>query len=503
MPRKSLGARPVPVTTPEPLWERRCLAYPPEWREIILGALRVLCFGYYYDPDVKEQSVPVGTRIFHKFVLEAQSCESSLCSTLLNCADNALASPEPIVTFLTCLISELAASCASELVDKLESILESLMPLQFRQVNLSGAPTRLEVSRDNGVTWDTIFQVQDLENVVVQQGNTASGAFTSGTLSIVVPRGVANIVLTSTRGEASGSFDAESGTLTINLPEQRTILPQPAPIPSTDEARCGAARFYAERLMALSAEYATRLSTFGQFADAALAAGAAITAAVGLTVAPATAVIAALVSLVGSVGATVISSWQSPTTQDAIAESVFCLLRNGGYPTALEIGNALSARFSGLQGTWFKTVAESLGNDATDRILDIGARDPSPLCAIYPCAQFFTVTLQYTTGAAVHTPPSITVTYPSISFNPFFVGVARIALPSPRRLLGVSYELGNFIPAAAFYLLDASQQIMRGLPISYGGTTPPPPYPEVTHFIEIHCVGGEGIKSITFNLEDV
>lgn len=191
MPKPSIGARPPAVVTPYPLWERRCLRYPPEWREMVTGALRVLSFGYYYDPDFKEWAKPIGERVFYDW-LDAPECSNELCTAVLDCLQSAASSEQPIVGFLTCLIGKLVESCAQELADQLQGLLESVLMPQFRQVNPAGEPSALQVSYDGGNTWQTVYQLQDIEDVQVTmlpEDATPSAVFSNGVLQLNLPRG--------------------------------------------------------------------------------------------------------------------------------------------------------------------------------------------------------------------------------------------------------------------------------------------------------------------------
>lgn len=410
MPQQSIGARPSPVVTPYPLWERRCLRYPPEWREIVTGALRLLSFGYYYDREFREWAKPVGERIFYDW-LDASPCSNELCTAVLDCLQSAAASEQPIIGFLTCLVSKLAESCAQELADQLQALLESIIMPQFRQVNLQGQPSELQVSYDNGQTWQTVYSMPDIESVQVTmlpEDATPVAVFSDGVLQLSLPRGQ--------RGEPGPQGEpGPAGPQGAQGPQgepgpqgpQGPVGPQgppgpagvsginPPPLPNDIEKRCGAAALFANRLMVAHSQLAAQVGnvqTVAQFASATIKVLSGLIAlafppvAVGAAV---TAAVSEMFSAAISVGQSVLQSWGTAADEDAVKRALFCLLRSNPEPTLSQVSAAVASAFgaSFTQSTWFSKLAEAFGEQNVRTYLSIGALDPSNSCTIYFCPE--------------------------------------------------------------------------------------------------------------------
>lgn len=409
MPQQSIGARPSPVVTPYPLWERRCLRYPPEWREVVTGALRLLSFGYYYDREFREWAKPVGERIFYDW-LDASPCSNELCTAVLDCLQSAAASEQPIIGFLTCLVSKLAESCAQELADQLQALLESIIMPQFRQVNLQGQPSELQVSYDNGQTWQTVYSMPDIESVQVTmlpEDATPVAVFSDGVLQLSLPRGQ--------RGEPGPQGEpGPAGPQGAQGPQgepgpqgpQGPVGPQgppgpagvsginPPPLPNDIEKRCGAAALFANRLMVAHSQLAAQVGnvqTVAQFASATISVLSRLIALAFPPVAVGAAVTAAvneMFSAVISVGASVLQSWGTAADEDAVKRALFCLLRSNPEPTLSQVSAAVAAfGASSPQSTWFSKLAEAFGEQNVRTYLSIGALDPSNACMLYFCPE--------------------------------------------------------------------------------------------------------------------
>lgn len=118
--------------------------------------------------------------------------------------------------------------------------------------------------------------------------------------------------------------------------------------------------------------------------EAATATGAAILAVFGTAIAPPVTIGAAIVSLLTSIGTSIVQGYADAATQDAVTEAVYTYLRSSStYPSATQIGVILEQKFGGVKGQWFKLIAESIGDDLTARVLAIGALDPSNACSVY------------------------------------------------------------------------------------------------------------------------
>lgn len=436
MPRRSIGSLPAPVVTPYALWERRCLRYPPEWREMVTGALRVLSFGYYYDASVRETARPVGERIFYDW-LTAEPCSNELCNAILECLDSAASSSsEPVVAFLTCLVGKLIESCANELADRLQELVDSIMPLTFRQLNPAGQPSELQVSRDNGQTWETIFSMADIEGVTVEMlpsDASPEALFSDGILQLKVPRG-----LQGEQGPAGPAGPA--GPVGPQGPQgeqgpagpQGPVGPQgpagpagpagvsqPPPVPNQLAEICGAATLLSDRIMVAHAQLAVQfgnVQTVAGFASAATAVLAAIIGAAFPPVGLGAAVVGAVSAMYNaaiSVGQSVLQSWGTAADADALTRALFCLLQNERSPSVDQIEAAVATAFpeSYMRSTWFSKLAASFGEHNLKTLLSIGALDPSNACMLYFCpeqdvAGEATVTFTYTQNGHIQFTPN-------------------------------------------------------------------------------------------------
>lgn len=399
MPRQSAGALPPAVTTPFPQWERRCLQYPPEWREIIDGALRVLCFGYYYDRSVRDDAKPVGEQIFFNW-LSADPCVSdSLCQTLLTALEYALSQPEPIIAFFVKLIELTAASCSEYLLQLLEQLLGLTVP-EFRQLNSPLQPTVLQVRRQDD-TWETIFQVQDIEAVdvtLLPPNSPPSAAFVDGTLQLELPSAPAGPAGAPGPAGAQGP-QGPQGPAGPQGPQGpagaagRDGVDQPPPPPNAAGAKCGAATLFAERLMVAHAQLASQINTVQTVAQLASAAISVISgivavafppAAVGAAVAGAA---SGMFSAATAVGQSVLQTWGTAADEDAVRKALYCLLQQTDTPSIAEIKNAVGSAFTSFtQSTWFSELAAAFGEHNARTYLALGALDPSNACGVYQCA---------------------------------------------------------------------------------------------------------------------
>lgn len=236
---------------------------------------------------------------------------------------------------------------------------------------------------------------------------TADFNASTGVLTLGIPRGQgvtsATAIELPAGSQPTANFNTSTGVLTLGIPRAGTISAPPPP-PSIAAEKCGAARLYAERAIALSTHYANIFSTGMSAIDFAVQGSQAIASLFGVAVAPPVAIVGQLLSFLTSYTAETVTGYSDAVTLDQVTETVFCLLVNSSsYPRASEIGTAFSAKFSDLKGVWFNALANSIGDDLTARILSIGALDPSNACQLFDCTSL-TLCINFQTGENVSDP---------------------------------------------------------------------------------------------------
>lgn len=400
-----MGARPHFPVAPEIFWRCRTLYYPESWEEIIIGLLKQLSFRYYYDRDLVDDVHPIGKRIYEKFLIEASEC-GSFCRILLQCAQSALQTDNPLLNFMQCLIQAAIASCQQELVDALEEI--AIMPT-FRQINMQGGPTELQISYDNQ-TWETIFSMQDIEGISVTMlphNSTPSAIFVNGILELQIPTGP--VGPSGPQGDPGPAGppgppgpQGDPGPAGPPGPPgpQGPQGPQgpaspflpPAPLPNNDAEKCGAARFLAERIMIIHDQLKTSLFQAANAISAAAAITSAISGALSV-IFPAAGLVSAASSTANSVWnaaiqATqgVVDSWSGPATQDDLTERFYCALKATSQFN-VGIASAAALTLGGIKGLYFAGIVNSMGDYNVQQVVSIGRLDPSNACNLYSCTE--------------------------------------------------------------------------------------------------------------------